>query len=185
MSYRDAKIIVAILSHIKDPVMIEYGSGWSTVHFQHFAKRLITVETDREWLTTISPFLRPNVMKLHCEDTSRTLYTEIPFYEERSGVDVVFLDGKHRDYIAGYLLEKNFAKFVLLHDSRRGSKNMEQWPFCAKIGDDLAIASMTRPDWLFDDEYEVRPMSELSHPWDKSHKGDPAFSDRPLLDMQW
>lgn len=176
MSVRDCEIISAILKGMKKPTLVEYGSGWSTVTFQSLVGRLITVETNNEWADMISPFLAKNVTLIRCPSVTYMTYTLLPFGEVKPPADVVFLDGQHRDHIAGYLLEQKFAKVVIMHDGHRESKNIPKYPYSAKIGDDLLLGAWTRPAFMDTiKNIEERKVTDLSYPWDPIHVGDPAF----------
>lgn len=176
MSSMDAEMVLSFLSRMRDPVVVEYGAGWSTVHFSKIAKMYITVEMNGEWANIIGENVGRNVTILRCpSDLQPRTYASLPFENvSNTPVDLAIVDGTHREAVVDYLRDNNLAKVVLLHDAHRGSPAMEKFHYNAKIGSDFFIGMHQHPDEslaVFLEKYLARPMNWPSIPWDKTHVG--------------
>ena len=72
MSQREIKMIEKYLK--PEDIMLEYGSGGSTLHFSKFVKEYYSVEHNREWFEKvkkkISALADPTILRLHAKVTT-------------------------------------------------------------------------------------------------------------------
>jgi len=102
----------------KDMVMLEYGSGHSTLFFQKKVKTLYSVESDLKWYQVIKEKIAENV-QYFCATTERE-YLDV-FDVSHYLIDVVIVDGDYRNECIKKILSKvNDNTVIVVDDSNRG-----------------------------------------------------------------
>lgn len=177
MSGRDAELVASVIQQFHNPVVVEYGAGWSTVAFSPFARRYITIETSKEWADIASSNCPHHVTIMRCSSELQPhSYASIPFEDvSNTPVEVAFVDGHFRKDVVNYLRDNRLARVVLLHDAHRGSPEMERFHYHAKIGDDFFIGMHEHPEgkWAhLMQKFDARPMDWPSVPWHETHVGE-------------
>jgi len=119
--------IVVITSRLSpEHIMLEWGSGGSTIFFSGLVKRLYSIEHSRRWFKAVQKRLPPNVTYLYVKQngkrTKPTQYAQFKDYIEacaRFGTkfDRVLIDGRARPECAEFVLPYlNPGAVVFIHD---------------------------------------------------------------------
>ena len=166
-----ARKIVSLLG--PDKVVLEFGSGASTVFYPQFAKKWISIESCREWFDIIKPKVPANVEMISAERTHSNEYMppekdieeakkRYAFQDTEFEISKPYCMGKTKDFpVLQYLRHVDFVEAVkqikekvdlVFVDSRAKV-------FCA-----LAAVSVLKPDGVI-----------VVHDWSRSEY-------RPLLD---
>lgn len=93
--------------------VFEYGSGNSTIFWSKLAKKIISIEHNRQWYETISPKLDSNVELKLIEDEG----SYIRAIEAYGNFDVVIIDGAYRQECAEVALKKLKPGGIILLDN--------------------------------------------------------------------
>lgn len=129
MSQRQIKLIESYLN--KNHIMLEYGSGGSTLHFSRFVSKYISIEHDEIWYNKIKKENLPPNVEIHLCKPNNTikipvwiglekdflnyinLVDELPY----SYYDRVLIDGRARKYCAKKILNyTNENSIIFVHD---------------------------------------------------------------------
>jgi len=116
----------------KNQIMLEYGSGWSTIFFKNLVSKLYSIEHSKGWFEKIKPLipdvnykhvLLPHADGLRCDyklDEHKQIFK--PYYTAFKDFnvdyfDVVFIDGRARAYCAKEILNYiDCSTLVFIHD---------------------------------------------------------------------
>lgn len=116
----------------KNQVMLEYGSGWSTYHFQNLVSKLYSIEHSRGWFEKMKPLIPdvhykhvplPHPDGLRCDyklNNHKQVFN--PYYTAFKDFnvdyfDVVFIDGRARAYCAKEIINYiDNTTLVFIHD---------------------------------------------------------------------
>ena len=124
----------------KDLVLFEFGSGSSTSFFAERVKQVISIEHNKEWFEIVNK-TKPNNAKLILTD-SDSIDDYLNYLNNlKEKVDVVIVDGLHRNECLTYALEKLAENGVIVLDDSerseykkgiesvigRGFKKLEFW----------------------------------------------------------
>ncbi|HCY74985.1 MAG TPA: FkbM family methyltransferase [Ignavibacteriales bacterium] len=124
----------------KDLVLFEFGSGSSTSFFAERVKQVISIEHNKEWFEIVNK-TKPNNAKLILTD-SDSIDDYLNYLNNlKEKVDVVIVDGLHRNECLTYALEKLSENGVIVLDDSerseykkgiesvigRGFKKLEFW----------------------------------------------------------
>lgn len=114
----------------KDMIMLEWGSGGSTLYFPRFVKMYYSIEHNKKWYDRIHPNISENTRVYYVPNnlprTRPTKLEEFKDYVEYIhciGVlkyDAIFIDGRARIHCAAEVadyMDNNSVMF--LHDSQR------------------------------------------------------------------
>lgn len=112
----------------KDSVVLEWGSGGSTIHFAKLAKEYYSIEHNTEWYNRMLPSILPNTAYYHVpaqytiEDPNQSTYNSFANYIDmplRLGkmYDFVLIDGRARRLCAYRVIPfLNPGAVVAIHD---------------------------------------------------------------------
>lgn len=138
MSQKEIKMIEKYLT--PETIMLEYGSGGSTIHFSKFVKEYYSLEHNKEWYNKvkikisnndkITTFLSENkkmaTPRIHADcwdnlekSTSYTAYEEYVKYPSiiNKKYDAVLVDGRARPECAKFIYDfLNEGAYVFIHD---------------------------------------------------------------------
>ncbi len=124
----------------QDLVLFEFGSGSSTSFFAERVKQVISIEHNKEWFEIVNK-TKPNNVKLILTD-SDSIDDYLNYLNNlKEKVDVVIVDGLHRNECLTYALEKLSENGVIVLDDSerseykkgiesvigRGFKKLEFW----------------------------------------------------------
>ena len=124
----------------KDLVLFEFGSGSSTSFFAERVNQVISIEHNKEWFEIVNK-TKPNNAKLILTD-SDSIDDYLNYLNNlKEKVDVVIVDGLHRNECLTYALEKLSENGVIVLDDSerseykkgiesvigRGFKKLEFW----------------------------------------------------------
>ena len=124
------KQISIIESYLEDKdVMLEYGSGGSTLHFSKFVKKYVSIEHDIYWLESVKKLIPTNVELHYCPPNNPIKLpvwkgNEEDFKDYINCVDklnlkydVVLVDGRCRKSCSLKVLKYlNESSIVFIHD---------------------------------------------------------------------
>ncbi|AWH73730.1 hypothetical protein DCS32_06025 [Dokdonia sp. Dokd-P16] len=112
----------------KNMMGVEFGSGRSTVWYAKRLKSLISIEDHQDWfkqvnddlknsdIDNISYLFKPSIM----DSEGNIPYIELMDSIEESSVDIIVVDGKHRDTLALKAIDKLASGgYLLLDDAER------------------------------------------------------------------
>lgn len=136
MKYRESEIIREIIINKKPALVLEWGSGFSTLYFPEYMNKnfsWISIEHDRDWAAKIRHLnKRSNVEIINIppdnypwtdryNDGAYTdLKTYITYPEKYSKFDIIIIDGRGRGECLKKSLELiNKNGIVIFHDSNR------------------------------------------------------------------
>jgi len=123
-----------VLSHTPEPVIVEYGPGYSTIHMRRLAPggTIVTVEDREDWLAKrrkeFAEAGLTGVTLLH--RTVQDGYVRAPDQFHRPGtVDLVYVDGRKRSACLKHArsLVKPDIGIVVLHDAERPPYRLGFW----------------------------------------------------------
>ena len=80
----------------KDKIVLEFGSGNSTIWFSKKAKAVYSVEDSEEWVDKLNKFIKKkNIKNIHCKFATDKDYYK---YQTNSDLrfDLIIIDGSHR-----------------------------------------------------------------------------------------
>lgn len=105
---------ISFLNRRLDPEMsvFEYGSGFSTLWFAQRVNEVTGVEHDREWVTKIQPKMPDTGRIVH--RGSRAEY--VGDISKHAPVDIVVIDGEHRDECVGPAINALSSDGVIILD---------------------------------------------------------------------
>jgi predicted O-methyltransferase YrrM len=125
MNQKEVELIEKYLN--KDKIMLEWGSGGSTLYFSKRVKILYSIEHDKTYYNKIKKMIPENVKYFHIEPNKTVPATESDFESYKDYIeivqtfdqkfDAVLIDGRSRVECAKYVL--NFLKkdgVVFVHD---------------------------------------------------------------------
>lgn len=112
----------------KNMVGVEFGSGRSTIWYANRLKSLISIEDHEDWFTRVEDDLKKvaatnisYLFKSSTKDASGSIaYVELMDSLGDSSVDIIVVDGKHRDTLALKAIDKLASGgYLLLDDAER------------------------------------------------------------------
>ncbi len=124
----------------KDLFLFEFGSGNSTLYFSKKVSKVISIEHNKEWYNLVNKTKPQNVEIILTKSDS--LYDYLEYFDKiKSKVDIIVVDGLHRNECLKHSVEKLSEKgVIILDDSERyeyregidfvlqkGFKNLEFW----------------------------------------------------------
>lgn len=144
------KCLKKILTYInKNSIMLEIGSGGSTILFTENCKKLYSIESSKSWYNKVNDYIvknniknieyfcvwpnDPTVREKHTPGISRT-YKQYKDYVDKidtfdnESFDIIFIDGVARPhcYLKSYNKIKNDG-YVIIHDFYNGDWNNPNW----------------------------------------------------------
>jgi predicted O-methyltransferase YrrM len=96
----------------KDMEVFEYGSGYSTIWWAKFVKKVISCEHDKEWIEKLKPF--SNNVEILFKDIEDEYENFILDFKEY--FDVIIIDGVKRDICSKNCLLALKSSGVIIHD---------------------------------------------------------------------
>lgn len=127
MTKEEKDLIISYITKYKPKKILEYGIGWSTVHFSKFdfIEQYCGIEPHQGWIDTINECINKNVVKFRqCPITADyNNPVEVARYVVHDDIgpfDFIFIDGDYRyqclEYAAKSLTPNGFC---MVHDSSR------------------------------------------------------------------
>lgn len=85
--------------------VFEYGCGYGTLWWAARARKVVSVEHDRQWLRTIMPQLPPNAHVIHKELIYGGDYAKTIVSMRGIPLDIVVIDGRDRLHCTQHVLD--------------------------------------------------------------------------------
>lgn len=152
MSEVEVKEIINSLSI--DDIMLEYGSGGSTLEFSKYVKKYISIEHDKEWYDKIKSQIKPNVDIYHIEANKPRSFPYVKYEEFEDYIlfihkissninfNKVLIDGRARVWCAENVIPYiDKSSIVYIHDwpEREFYHTVLKWYELIKVVDKLAV----------------------------------------------
>lgn len=107
----------------KEHTVFEFGSGNSTRYYAKRAKKVVSVEHDKEWFEKISSGKPSNSEMVFCELESNGKYSKMPASMDQK-FDIIIVDGRDRVNCCYHSLSAlSDTGVVVLDDSERSKYN--------------------------------------------------------------
>ncbi len=119
MNYPFVSFITARLS--KDHNVFEYGSGYSTLYWAKYVKKVTAVEYDKSWFDKIKKEVADNVKLVYNDGIDDGLYNKACL-NEGFKFDIIIVDGRNRVSCAECALEGLSEAGVIVLDDSHVSK---------------------------------------------------------------
>ena len=126
MTLEEKELILKYINKFKPKKILEYGIGWSTVHFSNFdfIENYIGIDHNKEWIDKMKIEVNKKVNLIHCQINDGLMQQKeiIDSYVNQSGgpFDFIFVDGCFRQTCIAYA-SKNLTEngFCMVHDTAR------------------------------------------------------------------
>jgi len=138
-------------NNFKDKSILEIGSGYSTLFFSKYFKKVYSYESDKGWYDLlINKFNQKNInnVKLYLHDEK--IFSSIDFLDQLRVVDMLVIDGNIPRSECAYMADRFMKEdsVIVLDD---GVRNMVSYKF---LKDNYYCT-----DYLREDEYGITPTS--------------------------
>lgn len=151
----------------KDDILLEWGTGNSTLYFSSLVKQIISVEHDKDWIDNIQkaidnydiPNIQLNYIPAHSPDPIPCRYEQFKSYvnfpvENKLKFTKVLVDGRARKYCAKSIynmIDENVIVFI--HDFNRLDYQMtlKYYDIIEQLTDGQGIVALKKKSKIIED----------------------------------
>lgn len=153
LSVKESKKIESFLKFgYKDKIMLEWGSGGSTLYFSDFVNKYYSIEHNKKWYNKINALKPDNVILKYIPNNLERSYPFVKreeFEDYINGIDefnekyfdIIFIDGRARIYCAEKSLDYiHDDSIIFIHDwGRKHYHSVLDFYDIIEVIDNLAI----------------------------------------------